>query len=382
MSGSTHSEHRPDFPARWERLTKAELKRLKITWEAPQYGRLGYIDLDGTRNSRWQNAQADVRDLADIEIHGRLTIVSEDGKTEAAVRACYPLRVLMAKHPSTAPNWTQGHSDQDTTWDDTVTEADGRFVAVIYPRDLLRQPGAAEKFQTGFCFGFGEGRTLTWSGDSPLVTKSLTQFSIIGPRILSATLQAINASPSPKSGKFNPVALVQAVNALQTLGKERAIAELRHFLEISSRDGFSKRVASDIDTSDSESVFLIVRLLFEPASSNEKLPAVGLGGPGVIDSPSPEHLPLFPLAVCKGYPFILVDGYILGGLPEPASAHVDWAEKHGKLREGPMIPEGDPLAAADALAKKLSWKPNGSGAEELKEQARMAAKTMGGARED
>ena len=69
-------------------------------------------------------------------------------------------------------------------------------------------------------------------------------------------------------------------NRLQPLGKKRAITELQEFLKVALPMPFAVRDPANIDTSDSECVLLIVRLLFEPSN------------PSAICSPSTSSRPV------------------------------------------------------------------------------------------
>jgi hypothetical protein len=59
--------------------------------------------------------------------------------------------------------------------------------------------------------------------------------------------------------------------------------------------------------------------------------------------------PLYPLAIQDDVPFLLINGVLLAGYPQHPFSHLDWAEKHGKLRAQPLRPADDPIAAVDKL---------------------------------
>jgi hypothetical protein len=188
------------------------------------------------------------------------------------------------------------------------------------------------------------------ANDQPLKADASETIQIKERVHLNATMQAINGAPSVTPWGWNPVMLVRAVNHLQSLGKQKAIAELREFLKI-ARDSFrANRDPADIDTSDEQCVFLIVRLLFELEVTSGTLPDLYIGAmwlrPEKTDS---SFWPLYPLALQDDVPFLLIDGVLLSGYPQHPSSHVDWAEKHGKLRAQPLRPADDPIAAVDKL---------------------------------
>lgn len=165
-------------------------------------------------------------------------------------------------------------------------------------------------------------------------------------------MQAINGAPSVSpSYDWNPVMLVRAVNHLHSLGKTKAIAELREFMKIAG-DGWTKRDPGDIETADYQCVFPIVRLLFEPQNASESVPWMRIGAMLPMPRGEDQSLwPLFPLAIQDDLPFILINGVTLGGYPQHPYVHVDWAEKNGRLRAKPLRPADDPIASVERLAR-------------------------------
>lgn len=138
----------------------------------------------------------------------------------------------------------------------------------------------------------------------------------------------------------DPLAIIQAVNALYRLGKERALAVVSEYL----------RVSSWLDDSGREGTFLVVRALFEVPDPPGYQPAMLVGAPAPPGLMDPKAVPRFPLAVIEDIPLKLVSGYSLGGVPEPPEAHLSWFRQHGVLRARPLVPPELPLAVLDRLA--------------------------------
>jgi hypothetical protein len=177
----------------------------------------------------------------------------------------------------------------------------------------------------------------------------VARIKLTGPDRLSPILQAINGAPSVNGQRFDPAMLVRAVNRLHALGKEKAIQEMRKYLEIAGDWSFADRDPADIDTSDHECLFLIIRLLFQPADPMEKPPPIRIGSFAPCPPVGDLSWPLFPLELADDVPFLVTQGAFLAGSPEPPQSHVDWADKHGKLRTKPLRPSDNPLLAADEL---------------------------------
>jgi hypothetical protein len=99
--------------------------------------------------------------------------------------------------------------------------------------------------------------------------------------------------------------MVRAVNRLRAMGKEQALAALRNHL---------RTVGTTGDPMQGKKVLLVCRLLFaNPAGWHA--PRLGHPEPDV-DLRTAERFPLFPIAVSRGVPFLLVRGYASGGRSE------------------------------------------------------------------
>lgn len=151
---------------------------------------------------------------------------------------------------------------------------------------------------------------------------------------LRRLLRLLAAVPSYNS-RFDPLRVIQAVNALQPLGKADALAVIDEFL----------RVSSVLDDPGREGVFMVLRTLFDPPTG-QALPPMMVGGP----SPAPKDervFPRFPVVVVDDIPLTLTRGYILGGHAEQPEDHIRWYRTHATLRATPLHPPDAPLAAVD-----------------------------------
>jgi hypothetical protein len=158
---------------------------------------------------------------------------------------------------------------------------------------------------------------------------------------------------------YDPRTVIEAVNLLAAGGTERALAELRGAVEAGAP---------------ADGPLLVARVAFVPAEPGTPLPRLELGRPDVDEEVATRHFPLFPIALDRDIPFLLVTGYQLGGETD-AGAYLDWCERHGRLRE-PLRPADDPPAAAEALLGSEAWAAlalPASHAEMIREQARRLA---------
>ncbi len=174
---------------------------------------------------------------------------------------------------------------------------------------------------------------------------------------LRRVLAALNDLPALNGNFYNPRPVIQAVNLLQPLGKERALAAIDEYLRISF--DFTDRNAR-------EGVFLVLRTLFDVPTVQTVFPfnvqstpgymppmLVGAGMPG--EPNDKKLLPRFPIAIEGDIPFFLVEGYNLGGMPEPPESHVNYFRKFGTLRAKPLSPTVKPVEALEAFEKSPRW---------------------------
>ena len=133
---------------------------------------------------------------------------------------------------------------------------------------------------------------------------------------------------------YDPVIVVEAVNALQPLGQAKALEAIDAYLA-ARRKGES-----------SPGLFWLLRVLFDvPAGA--AFPPVRLGQPDVAPPASVALLPRFPIVIVDDVPLLVVSGYMLGGLPEPVESHVAYFRAHGVIRAAPLAPAA---ATADVEA--------------------------------
>lgn len=148
-----------------------------------------------------------------------------------------------------------------------------------------------------------------------------------------------------KASTDDPLSLIQAVNRLQPLGKDKALAALSEYLRVA--DGFGSGMRT--------SLFLILRLLFEVPENPGYMPPMLVGAPTPSEPKDPKLMPLFPLALIEDVPLYLIHGYTLAGMAQPVEEHVDYFRKNGKLRQHPLQPSSNPLAVLARLEQSPQW---------------------------
>jgi hypothetical protein len=346
--GGHHSETSSRFPNESFNPDETVQARLRVEWDEPELGfrTIGIVRGDPPVTFTKSNESTS---YCGVAISGTLLIESAVDKSSKPIDWFQGVRVLVAREPKDQPDWSKPVNQDNSVWDDCIIEKDGKFTAFFAADRIHRSVGRVKEFQVGLTLGAKAGRTVYWKDSTPVMPQSVTKFLIAGPKPLSPKMQILNASPSICSAEtFNPVSLVKAVNYLQGLGKEKAIAELREFLKM-ARDGFmTKRDPKNIDTADRGAILLICQLLFEPAAINSGRPEVWIGMVAVPNKKDKALWPVFPLGLQDDLPFLVESPIIIARVPTQPEWLVDWADKHGKLRAKPLRPPDDPLSAADA----------------------------------
>jgi hypothetical protein len=342
------------FPTESHNPDEKEQKRLRVHWNKAVVGHRTYRN--ESPNYHWV-AGEELTPSSGVIISGTLSIESEDGKSSKPIDWFQGVRVLIARDPKSHPDWTKNKDYDNTESCTSLIEKDGKFQTFVDADRIRRSVGRSEDFQVGISLAVKSGQTVRWLNSTPAMPQSIVTLSIAGPKPASSEMQILNAAPSISGhDPFNATALVRAVNHLQGLDKDKAIAELREFLKM-ARNGFmTKRDPANIDTSDRQSVLLIIQLLFEPANANETRREILVG---MVTYPTEKDKPLwpyYPLAVVDDFPFLVPSLIVIGGVPTPPEWILDWAEKHGKLRAKPLRPTDDPLAAADKMTAQPQLK--------------------------
>jgi hypothetical protein len=225
------------------------------------------------------------------------------------------------------------------------------------PDDIRTQfdPGGINTSHTTEIWGYGTSGHLTFATlGSIYMTGGRVQYitggtgeppdaAMFDEPALRKLLQLIDA-PTGRDA-HNPLFLIQAVNALQPLGKEKAIAALREYTRVEPPYTFEKDMQ----------VFLILRLLFEVPPNPGYMPRMRVGGPQPSEPADSKLLPLFPLVLADDIPLNMVVGYMLFGAAEPVSNHLDYFQQNGSLRQHPLLPGNDPLSLLATLEKLPQW---------------------------
>ena len=123
----------------------------------------------------------------------------------------------------------------------------------------------------------------------------------------SATSKDLPAFSWATAGSYKADQFIAAAEMLQSLGKDKAVAMLRQAM--------INRTASD------DTIIVLCRLLFT-AKPGEKFRCPAIGEPVVIGGR--DNFPLEPIEMVNGIPFLVVSGYKMVEVPEPADTYLNY----------------------------------------------------------
>jgi hypothetical protein len=165
----------------------------------------------------------------------------------------------------------------------------------------------------------------------------------IGEKEVQELLRLIDDLPELQANHYRPGDVIAVANALQPLGKEKALALIDEYLRVLPCDEIPQR----------QKVVSVLRVLFDvPVKPPAMLPLhFGRAEPAVPDDPS--ALPRFPLVLLDDIPLFVITGYSLVGEAEDVEIHVRFLRKHGRFRSSLLRPTPRPLLVADRLESEV-----------------------------
>lgn len=300
----------------------------------------------------WQKPELDALGNQ-LTIRGQMKVSAKGQKRTKPANWFQGVTVYLGMSPGAKPDWSKGMDQADTLHTTAVISPTGSFEARVDLRRSKYDRDKARSFQFGVALAKHSAddklnQEVVWNSRTPAISSSVQMLAVPAAPALSRELALINRASGWPFANPNGVELIRAVNALQPLGKERALAVLEKYVSLTQ----------DFDYfSDQEIVFWIIRLLFEPMKVGDRIPSPMIAV-FLDDRELPEAMkwPLNPMAVHGDVPFMVGHRIGLGGVPEHPSSHIRWARLHGVIRDGPLVPTLNPLAAAEAILQSRRFK--------------------------
>lgn len=190
------------------------------------------------------------------------------------------------------------------------------------------------------------------------VTGVLKTWSIVGledfrPQIGEELFEAVRAihHVSRHEAEPDPVTLYRAVHRLVSMGKEQAIEALRAYLRLCESHKFGGLYGFDDNR-----IRELADLLFVRRDMNRPLPMTRIPWMWLPRKDS-NAWPRFPFAVSGGLPFRVPTGPIPISKGPLGSAGwlLNFCAANADLRTDVLVPEGDPIAAAEEVLFVEAW---------------------------
>ncbi|HEX5445023.1 MAG TPA: hypothetical protein VFW87_14390 [Pirellulales bacterium] len=158
---------------------------------------------------------------------------------------------------------------------------------------------------------------------------------------LRTLLRQIDRLQPDSSWNYNPARTIEVVNALQPLGKEKALAAVDEYLRVHS--------AWNDDTVGG--IFLMLRVLFDPPDDPGYWPNNVRGTS--IKPADPKLIPRFPMVLQDDIPLLVYipGGRLSTGRGLPVGERMARFRATGKIRQRPLSPSNRPAAAVEAFIK-------------------------------
>ncbi len=160
-------------------------------------------------------------------------------------------------------------------------------------------------------------------------------------------LRLLDTAPGLEGYSYNPLPVIQIVNTLQPLGKEKALAAIGEYIRVSDQWSSFEGPRSGL--------FLVLRVLFDVPKSVDPSQAGAFGAPSPPGPKDPHRIPRFPIVLVDNIPLMLAGGYSLEGMATPMEEVLAFFRDNGQLHPEPLVPSNDPLSAIVDLMSSKQW---------------------------
>lgn len=224
-----------------------------------------------------------------------------------------------------------------------ITDDSGAFEVKIKLNGLTRDKEKEQDFRCALALAIHSNReqfgpVVDWSSDDTPLKLSYGDLAFPPNPSIDPIIEAIRVACE---NDFDPNAMILAVNALQPLGKEAALQRMEAFIV--------SREQSDLYFMESDGLFWILRLLFEPIELDRRIP-VPRAFARAVDPSVESNWPLNPIAVVADIPFRFIGGAMgFSGIAEEPRSHIRFVRRYCVIRDTPLHPSRDPILAAQQL---------------------------------
>jgi hypothetical protein len=211
----TYSTTCDDIKDYADRPDEQVLRAVSVEWQKPDLDALGNL----------------------CTIRGRLKTPDTGQKPTEPIAWFQGVTVYMATTPRARPDWSKGMNQADTVHETATTRPAGTFQVCFDLRKTKYDRVHVQSFQFGVALAkhIVNNKTshkVVWNSRTPAIPSTVQMLSVPAAQALSRELQLINRASGWPFSNPNGVELVRAVNALQPLGRERALTVLEQYVEL------------------------------------------------------------------------------------------------------------------------------------------------------
>lgn len=170
--------------------------------------------------------------------------------------------------------------------------------------------------------------------------------TVISESELRTAMRAIHRFSDGNYWWTDSLRMIQVVNALQPLGKGKALAAIVEYTRVVPlwREG------------DSNFPFWLVRHLFHGKKGDYVFPVPHVGALQPEPPKDPSTWPTYPVVLLDGLPVNLLRGLTLAGYPEPFDRYAEAHGKDWKMRSDLLRPPDDPFYLIHVAASHPRFK--------------------------
>lgn len=282
------------------------------------------------------------------QLGNNCTIAGElyDPETAKVISWSQPITVALDRSEVSKGMASRWSNNEFIEHDCTKTETNGKFSVTFDIREFGRDLAKAQVHRVFLALGTqevdGERVTVRWTSEDALLKLDQETLEIpANPKL--DRIQFLLNEAGKHEHSYQPAPIIQAVNALHRLGKQKAVSVIEEHLKI-LREG--DRRSSEED----DHVFTILRVLFEPVDPTAKFPVPRNFSATVYGTEVEKEWPLNPIVFVGDIPFRYHRTMMGGsGTPEIAASHLEFVKQSCVLRERPLKPTLNPIQAAEML---------------------------------
>lgn len=236
----------------------------------------------------------------------------------------------------------------------TLGMSEDEVASVVGPPDETHLSGSAiSKLHKTLCYGSCPGCSLATLGQICLEGGKVS--CVHGARLpapvirqwteaeMRGLLQVIDGLPPLEAARYLPGKVIEVVNTLQPMAKDKALDVIDEYL----------RIVPGHDVERRQRVASVLRILFEVPPRPATMQPLAFGEAEPAEPEDLLALPRFPLVLIDDVPLLVITGYSLAGEGEDIEVHVRHCRKYGRVRQALLRPTDQPFALLSRIDREV-----------------------------